>query len=300
MSASGTPLHIVVNPHAGGGRAARLVPALQQWAAAHTPSPAVQVADTVPQALACLQALPRGSLVALVGGDGTIHHMLPALLHKDLALAVVPQGSGNDVARGLGVYGLSWQDALQCALHTAPRAMDAGWLRTPLIERPFVSSLTVGFDSAVGYRALHGPRWLRGLPRYLLATLRELSALHTWDMRVHLDGTLVHSGRALFASSLNTPTYGSGMPAVPQAQMHDGRLNLLLAGAFNVPQTLVMLPRLLMARHLQHPRVQTRPFQTLDIASPQPLPLAADGEYLGESTTLSVQVAPGALRVVRR
>jgi diacylglycerol kinase family enzyme len=116
-------------------------------------------------------------------------------------------------------------------------------------------------------------------------------------MQVTLDDVPVHSGTTLFASTLNTPTYGSGMPAVPQAQINDGELDLLLAGKFNVAQTLVMLPRLLMAKHLNHPRVLTRRFKTLDIRSPQALPLATDGEYVGEATHVAVRVAPGALRV---
>jgi diacylglycerol kinase family enzyme len=221
-------------------------------------------------------------------------------LANDLCLALIPQGSGNDVARALGVAGMHWRDALELAEQATPQPVDVGWLHTSEVQRPFLSSLTVGFDSAVGFKALHGPRWLRGLPRYLLATFRELSALQTWDMQVTLDGKPVHSGITLFASTLNTPTYGSGMPAVPHAQINDGELDLLVAGKFNVPQTLIMLPRLLMALHLSHPRVLTRRFKTMEISSAQALPLATDGEYVGVATTLRVQVAPGALRVVRK
>jgi diacylglycerol kinase family enzyme len=258
------------------------------------------VAESVPQALDWLKALPRGATVALVGGDGTANQMLPALLERQLCLALVPQGSGNDLARALGVFGMRWQDALAFAQASAPRSMDLGWLHTAGLHRPFLSSLTVGFDSAVGYKALHGPRWLRGLPRYLLATLRELSALQTWDMQVTLDGAVVHDGVSLFASTLNTPTYGSGMPAVPAARIDDGALDVLIAGQFNALQTLAMLPQLLAARHLSHPRVHTRRFQHMEIRSPQALPLATDGEYIGEASALTVQVAPAALQVLRR
>ena len=294
------PLFLVINPHAGGGRTGRLVPAMQAWSASSSAPVTVHVAEGVPATLSWLRALPRGARVALVGGDGTVNQLLPAFLDNSLCLALIPQGSGNDVARALGVAGMHWRDALEFAERAAPQTMDAGWLQTTDGQRPFLSSLTVGFDSAVGFKALHGPRWLRGLPRYLLATFRELSALQTWDMQVTLDGLPVHSGITLFASTLNTPTYGSGMPAVPHAQINDGELDLLVAGRFNVPQTLVMLPRLLMALHLSHPRVLTRRFKTMEISSAKALPLATDGEYVGEATHVTVQVAPGALRVVRK
>ena len=295
-----SPLYIVMNPHAGGGRAARLVPALRAWAASRSTPATLHVAGDVLATLAWLRALPQGARVALVGGDGSVNQLLPAFLDNGLCMALIPRGSGNDVARALGVAGMHWREALLLADQATPQAMDVGWLHTPEMQRPFLSSLTVGFDSAVGFKALHGPRWLRGLPRYLLATLRELSALQTWDMQVTLDGKPVHSGVTLFASTLNTPTYGSGMPAVPHALINDGELDLLVAGQFNVPQTLLMLPRLLLALHLSHPRVLTRRFKTLEIRCTKPLPLATDGEYVGEATNVMVQVAPGALRVIRR
>jgi diacylglycerol kinase family enzyme len=260
----------------------------------------VHVAADVPNTLHWLHTLARGARVALVGGDGTINQLLPAFLDNSLCLALIAQGSGNDVARALGVAGMHWRDALEVAEQSTAQTMDAGWLHTADCKRPFLSSLTVGFDSAVGFNALHGPRWLRGLPRYLLATMRELAALQTWDLQVSLDGAPVHSGITLFASTLNTATYGSGMPAVPHAQINDGELDLLVAGQFNVPQTLLMLPRLLMAKHLSHPRVLTRRFKSMDIHSAQALPLATDGEYVGQATSLRVQVAPGALQVVRK
>jgi diacylglycerol kinase family enzyme len=292
-------LHVLVNPHAGGGRAARLVPALRDWGGTLGTPLTVLVADSVPQALAWLQTLPPGATVALVGGDGTVNQMLPALLQGHLKLALVPQGSGNDVARALGVAGMHWREALRWAMQATPRPVDVGWLHTDTLQRPFLSSLTVGFDSAVGFKALHGPRWLRGLPRYLLATVRELAALHTWDMEVLLDGAPVHTGSTLFASTLNTPTYGSGMPAVPHAQIDDGALDALIAGDFNRLQAIAMLPRLLLGRHLGLPGVHNRRFQHMQIRSQQALPLATDGEYVGEASHLEVRVSPAALQVLR-
>ena len=293
-------LYLLINPLAGGGRAGRLAPALARWAQARQAPTALHTAAGVPEALQWLRSLPRGATVALVGGDGTVNQMLPALLDNGLCMALVPLGSGNDVARALGLAGLHWRDALDWAAQATPRTMDVGWLHTPHQNRPFLSSLTVGFDSAVGYKALHGPRWLRGLPRYLLATFRELAALQTWNLEVTLDGTPLYSGVTLFASTLNTPTYGSGMPAVPHARIDDGELDAIIAGQFNTLQTLAMLPRLLMARHLSHPRVRTQRFKTMAITCAQALPLATDGEYVGEASSLTVQVAPAALRVLRR
>lgn len=180
-------------------------------------------------------------------------------------------------------------------------AMDVGEIRTEHTDaRLFMSSLTAGFDAAIALRALASPKWLRGQPRYLWATLREIARLRVYPLRVEADGTLLHDGPLLFASSLNTPTYGSGMPAAPAARIDDGALALLRAGAFGRLGALGMMPLLLSGQHLRHPRVVLSSFQVLRLRGPGLLPLAVDGEPLPAATDITVMVRPAALQVVRR
>jgi diacylglycerol kinase (ATP) len=294
------PALVLLNPRAAGGRAGDLCVPVEQWLATHAPRLHCHAVDGVAAAHDAIAAQPVGVRVVLIGGDGTVHRMLPALLRREGVLGLVPLGSGNDTARALGVAGMSWQDALAHALSAAATAMDLGELATAAGVVPFASSLTAGFDSAVGLRALRAPRLLRGLPRYLWATLGELAALRTWAMSVELDGVAVHDGDALFASVLNTPSYGSGMPAVPHARIDDGRLDLLIAGRFGRVGTALMMPRLLAGAHLSHSSVTTRPFTTMHVESPVRVPLAGDGEPLGAASSWSITVRPAALRVVRR
>jgi diacylglycerol kinase (ATP) len=235
----------------------------------------------------------------LIGGDGTVHQMLPALVEHACELALVPLGSGNDSARALGVAKLDWQTALAHALRAPAAPMDLGRCKADGRSFWFASSLTAGFDSAVGDRAIRGPTFLRGLPRYLWATLGELAFLRHWPMTITLDGRTLHDGPVLFASVLNTPSYGSGMPVVPQARIDDGRLDLLLAGPFSRVGTSLMLPRMLAGRHLGHPMVQIEPFTTLEVHTPVDVPLAGDGEPAGTARAWHISVQPGALLVVR-
>jgi diacylglycerol kinase family enzyme len=212
----------------------------------------------------------------------------------------VPFGSGNDCARAWGLHRLSWQQALAHALHARSSYIDVG--RIELDNKAihyFHSSLAVGFDASVGNRALAGPQFLRGLPRYLLATLRELVHLKNWFLKVKIDGLLIHEGATLLASALNTPTYGGGMPAVPHALINDGQLNLLIGGNFNRLQTLLMLPRLLFGKHLDRPRIQCYAFTNAAIVCTALIPIAADGETLGFSSHIQVTCLPNALQVVK-
>ncbi|MEO6293422.1 MAG: diacylglycerol kinase family protein [Burkholderiaceae bacterium] len=307
MHADTTLVTVLLNPHAGGGRAAALEAPLRQWLAQNAGSIPLQTRDTAAQARQLIDTLPHGSRIVVVGGDGTFNQLLPSVLAGHHTAALVPFGSGNDTARALGVYGLPWQAALQHGLTASASRVDVGWAEFVLegdmnsvCRIPFISSLTTGFDSSVGLRAINGPTWLRGLPRYLLATLRELANLRTWDVQVKLDGQWAHTGDALFASTLNTRSFGGGMPAVPQARIDDGQLNLLLAKHLGRLETLLLLPRLLVGKHLGHPKVNTQTFKQMQVDSATLIPVAADGEYLGQTRHVTLTVQADALSVVRR
>jgi diacylglycerol kinase family enzyme len=296
---------VLLNPHAAGGSAAALAKPLRLWLAQQAVQIRMEMPDTAEQSRRLIDTLPRGNRVVVVGGDGTLNQLLPSLLAGAHTVALVPFGSGNDTARALGLLGMPWQQALQHALNGEVSRVDLGFAEFQLENTshqtssvPFISSFTTGFDSSVGLRALNGPQWLRGLPKYLLATVRELVNLRTWQVQVSLDDKVVHSGEALFASVLNTRSFGGGMPAVPHARMDDGKLDLLLAKQFNVFETILMLPRLLIGKHLSHKKVQTKPFQTMYIEAEVPIPLAADGEYWGLAKHIKVSVLPSALAVV--
>ncbi|MFM7533631.1 MAG: diacylglycerol/lipid kinase family protein [Rubrivivax sp.] len=320
------PALVLVNPAAAGGRAGALVPALRRWLAEHAPAVRLEVPASA-QAARDLAARQDPSLrCILVGGDGTVHQLLPVLLGSRLRLGLVPLGSGNDTARALGLQGQPWQEALRHALTAPARPIDVGYLHTQRDPahagepgarhppaagageagslasspdpRPFISSLAAGFDAAVGLRALQGPAWLRGLPRYLWATFGELAALRRCHVRVQADGQPVHEGEAIFASVLNTPSYGSGMPAVPDARVDDGQLDVLVAGAFGRLGALRMLPHLLAGTHLGDARIRTRAFMALRVESSQPWELAADGEPAGRACRWEVRVHAGALQAV--
>jgi diacylglycerol kinase (ATP) len=292
------PALVLLNPRAAGGRAGALAEPMRRWLAAYAPQVTLLESDSIERSRASLQCLPRSSRVVLIGGDGTLHHMLPVLLTHRLALGVVPVGGGNDTARALGVADLAWPKALELALTGQTRRMDVGELLTARGRVPFISSLAVGFDAAVGQRAQEGPGWLDGLPRYLWATFAELASLRTHTLRARVDGELVHDGAALFASVFNTPSYGSGMQAVPAARIADSKLDLLVAGDFGRFGVLNMLPKLLKGQHLGHRKIAVRRLQTLSIESDDPLPMAADGEPLAPLRSFEVRVRASAVSVV--
>ena len=291
---------VMLNPFAGGGRAAKLEEAIRTRIRTDHPGARFVVAGTIPEAHALIEDTPPDARIVLIGGDGTINRMLPPLVRTTRELGIVPLGSGNDVARALNLFTLAWPEALAHALTAPATTIDAGVVTFGEREVPFLACCTCGFDSAVALRALNGPRWLRGLPRYLLATLKELLFLRHWNLTVHCEGKPLRAGTALFASALNTPSFGSGIPAVPHARIDDGKLDLLVAGRFSRASAMVMLPRLLMGTHLGDARLHTNAFTGIEIHASPNVPIAVDGEYLGEAPHLMIDVLPASLQVVAR
>lgn len=289
---------VLLNPHANGGRTVLFEQDIRAFLRTEYPGARFVVTETIASAHALIRDTPVDHRVILVGGDGTINRTLPALVSSGRELGIVPLGTGNDVARALGIHGMPWKAALIQALTATTTTVDIGLLTMDGRDTPFLSSCTSGFDSAVALRALNGPTWLRGMPRYLLATLRELVHLRLWQLTVHVNGKPLRGGAALFASILNTPTFGSGIPAVPHASIVDGALDLLVAGRFNRLTALLMLPRLLVGHHLTDARIYTAPFSELAVHAVPPVPMAVDGEYLGEASEVTLRVLPAALHVV--
>lgn len=297
---------VLLNPLAGGGRAARVVEAMRTELMALERGVPLETPATVSDALERLRRLPQGSRVVIVGGDGTLNRYLPGLLAGSHSLGLVPLGSGNDTARALGVQGLPWDEALALALRGEARPMDTAelsWIdpHGDGHRREWLSSLSVGLDAAIGRRAQTGPDWLRGLPRYLHASLQEILRLRHCSVQIRLDDEVWPSAPLIMASSLNTPTFGAGMQAMPHARIDDGWLNLLQVRTMGRLRALGWLPRLLKGQHLGLPGVDAQAYRHLHIRSTAgDLPLAVDGEWLGLARSLSVQVRPASLRVVRR
>ena len=295
---------LLLNANAAGGRAAGYKRQIEEHTAKLPRRPMLFVSREAQTAIRLVDALPVGSRVIVFGGDGSVNQLLPSLLAGGHTLGLVAVGSGNDTARALGVDRMKWQVALDHALEAAPERIDIGEVcyanaRGFTQTKFFISSICAGFDAATVQQAQTLPTWLGGMPRYTIATLIMLSALQSFDLRLTVDGQAIHAGPVLLASALNSATYGGGMQIAPSASINDGALDLLIAERMSLLRVLLMLPRMLLGRHLGEPGVIHQCFGELMIRAQQPLPIATDGEYLGEALEVTVRIKPAQLLALR-
>lgn len=231
------------------------------------------------------------SRLIVVGGDGLIHHTLTALAGSEIILGVVSSGTGNDVARSLGLPRKT-KAAVAAAL-TDPTAIDL--LRITAADgsvRWAASVATAGFSGRVNAVA-NGLSFPRGQQKYTVATLLEARRLEPFSLTGSVDG-VAFTSRCTFFAVGNTRHFGGGMAICPDADFRDGALDLTLVDEISRFALLRMLPTVFPGRHVRHPAVRTLRGTAVELDFAEAL--WADGELIGRGP-VSIEAIPEALRV---
>ncbi|MEU2350704.1 diacylglycerol kinase family protein [Modestobacter sp. NPDC049651] len=286
---------LLVNAAAGRGRGARIADDVAAVLTAGGVTPRVLTAPTRADAeRQAHQAVTGGAAaVAALGGDGVAHAALQAVAGTRTPLALLPAGSGNDLATALGVPADPLAAARAAAADLAAgtdRRVDLG--RTG--DRWWGTVLCCGFDAAVTARA-ERLRWPRGPRRYDVAVLAELARLRPRPVTLTVDGT-VRSREVTLVAVGNTGTYGGGMRISPTATPDDGLLDVVVIGPVTRLDLVRTKPRLTDGTHLTHPAVEVLRGRRVSLHGAG-LVTWADGERVQPLPATAVCV-PGALRVV--
>jgi len=238
-------------------------------------------------------AVQRGCrLVVGWGGDGTINEIGSALVSREIALAIVPAGSGNGLARALGVARDPRQAILE-AVRATPRHIDAGEIDGHL----FFSLAGVGFDAHVAGCFDREKVGGRGLAGYVRIVARELARYKCAEYRI--DGA-DSSKTALLVTIANSPQFGNGAVIAPDARLDDGRLDLVVFEEVSRVRTLLAVPRLFTGGVARLRGVSIRPIESATIESDAPIAFHVDGEPFAGGTRLVATVKPSVLRVATR
>lgn len=243
----------------------------------------------------------------VAGGDGLLHHALPALVNRQLPVGLVPVGTGNDFARAVGIPS-SLDDAVATALGPTT-ALDLMHATRGGSGTYAATVVTGGFSGAVNERA-NRLRFPPGQQRYTVATFIELPRLTPVPLELDVDGTVHELETTLFAVA-NTRYFGGGMAICPDADPTDGLLDVTVVGPTSRFELARVLPTVFGGRHVDHPSVSTYRGSTVGITTParpwadgEPLPTGAaetgtgsGGGEDGSASTVVVTVAPRALAV---
>ncbi len=225
------------------------------------------------------------------GGDGTVNEVGSVLAFGDVALAVVPAGSGNGLARALGIPRRPAL-ALRHALGAPGRRIDVGEIAGHL----FLNIAGVGFDAHIASEFSRG-LGQRGFRRYARIVTRELFAYTPRQCRVTI-GTTVTDHRAFLLTIANGPQWGNGAVVAPRARLDDGLLDLVTVESPSRLQLLASVPRLFARTVDRSAAVTIRQIAAARITGEPPLLFHFDGEpVVSTETELLIRVHPSALIV---
>lgn len=232
--------------------------------------------------------------VLSIGGDGTANEAAWGLIGTETALGLVPMGSGNGLARTLGIP-LRAEPAVDALAHAVRRRMDVGMVN----KRPFLNVAGAGFDAQVGadFHA-HG---LRGGRRGVFTYVR-LSLTRTWSYRAEewrLDAGEGHfEGRALVVAFVNGRQYGGGAVVAPGARLDDGLLDVVVIEDAPGVEMVWNATRLFMGTIEKFRRYKHYPAKVAVLEGGGMFVHHRDGEPEDNAPKLEVSVQPLALAIL--
>lgn len=246
------------------------------------------------------------TLVVVCGGDGTLRAAAESLAGTDVPLALVPCGTGNLLARNLGLP-LAPADALDAALRGTPHRVDLGRIEGDgLPPAHFAAMAGAGLDAATMRRANAADRAkaVLGWPTYVLAVLRELRTPRT-GVSVRLDGAPALRRTARMVLVGNIGTVQGGVTLLPAARADDGRLDLLILDPRGLGGWLSALWTLLRGGTTAAREggeggapVEFFTFRRAEFTFDGELPRELDGDPVTAGRHLTAEVRPGALTVL--
>jgi YegS/Rv2252/BmrU family lipid kinase len=220
------------------------------------------------------RAADRFDLVVAVGGDGTVHETATGLAGTGCPLAVLPTGSGNDFAVGIGCATVD--EGLAAIAAGQDRNLDVCALDGDV----FVNSVGLLASGLVSGRAARLWRWL-GSARYTLAAVKTLLNYRGQEVVWVIDrneGPETLSGRFFFAEICNGPLTGGGFRFAPDARYDDGLLDACLIRPVGPVAGLKLLPAASRGERLEHEAISVVQCPRLTFTSAEPVAVHLDGE----------------------
>jgi YegS/Rv2252/BmrU family lipid kinase len=236
------------------------------------------------------EAAESGRTVVAVGGDGTIGLIAGALRGTPGRLAVIPAGRGNDFARVLKIPEDPAEAAL-IALDGHEQVVDVG----DVDGATFVCIASLGFDSDAN-RIANEAKLVNGNLVYLYAALRALIGWKHANFHVVIDGQ-AHDIRGWSVAVANSKAYGGGMFVAPQAELDDGKFDVVMGSESSKWAFLRDIRKVFDGTHSKLDYVQTVRGTTVEISADRPFDIYADGDPIGR-TPATVRISPRSLKVL--
>ncbi len=225
-----------------------------------------------------------------VGGDGTVNHVAKTILNTNIRLGIVPIGSGNGLARSLGLSMKIEEVIHQIALGKTA-SIDSGLVN----GIPFFCTSGIGFDAHIGN--LFASMTNRGLQGYIKITVRELFKYRAKEYALTFNNQTIKQ-KAFLITVANAGQYGNDFYIAPQASMQDGQFHVVIIKPFNALKVIGLMMRILMRKAYLSSSIETYVTDKITITRNENDTIHFDGEPALESKEVSFENKPNSLKVI--
>ncbi len=299
---------VIVNPTSGRGYAEKVIPDIEAGLKQHglefdlvrtqRPWHAAEIAEKA--------VIDGYDVIVTASGDGTANETINGMMRagikrlNQVALALLPVGTGNDMAYGLGMRG-TLEENIATLAKDHRKNSDVGFVKGGDYPegRYFANSVGVGFDAAVGFVAAK-IRWARGLPAYLIAVIQTVFIYYkapTVEITYN-EATITQA--SLMVSIMNGQRMGGGFYMAPQGDPGDGHFDLCIVSNPSQPRIFSLIPHFLKGTQTSQPEITSGQTDKIKVKAVQGvLPAHCDGEILCEKgDELRIEILPAALEII--
>jgi len=229
-------------------------------------------------------------IIGAIGGDGTVNEVARGLLDTDTILAILPKGSGNGLARHLGIP-MNIRHAIGIINEKHSSAIDTCTIN----EHPFFCTAGIGFDAYIS--SIFATNTKRGLQTYVRLVLQEFSKFKPQRAILQLNQQQIETTVFVVAFA-NATQYGNNAHIAPKADIRDGLLDVCLIRDLDFRKAINLSLGMLTKRIAAGSSAEYFTTTTIDVTSEQNFKFHADGEYVGEASSFNVTINPLSLSVI--
>lgn len=225
-----------------------------------------------------------------VGGDGSVNLVARTILNTSIVLGIIPTGSGNGLARSLGIK-IETVKAIQQLIENKTTTIDTGVVN----NIPFFCTSGVGFDAHIGN--LFANLKTRGLKTYIKLVIKEYLSYTPEEYSIEMNG-LVLKRKAFFITVANAGQFGNDFYIAPKAKLNDGLFHVVITKPFNVFLGIGTLLKILFGKADKSKFIETYLCNELIITRTKNGTIHYDGEPNEQSEKLIYKLQPNSLKVI--
>ncbi|MEO3403850.1 diacylglycerol kinase family protein [Mucilaginibacter sp. CAU 1740] len=281
----------IINPISGGKKKDGVPELISETIDAGVLEPVIAFSDGVAHARVIAgEAIGKFDTVVAVGGDGTVNEVASAIVGTETSLGIVPFGSGNGLARFLGIP-MDTKEAIKNLASGRVELIDSARIN----GQAFFNMAGMGFDAHISEIFSHGKK--RGFISYIKSSIKEVMGYEAQNYHLDIDGNK-YDYKAFMLSIANSSQYGNNVHISPKASLQDGLLDVCVIKPFPLWRFPEMSMRMILKATESSKYVKIIRGKQIIIKREHTGPIHLDGEPQMAGTGVDINILPNSLKVI--